>query len=62
MMTLLIYPSPIPLTINLPSIEEMSPTEFYDFCQANQDLRIERTATGIIAISTKSKTENIRQF
>jgi Uma2 family endonuclease len=48
--TLLIQSEYPPLTVNLPAIDQMSMTEFYAFCQANQDLRIERTATGKVVI------------
>jgi Uma2 family endonuclease len=48
--TLLIQSEYPPLTVNLPAIDQMSLTEFYAFCQANQDLRIERTATGKVVI------------
>ena len=39
-----------PLTVSLPSTGPMSREEFYAFCQANRDLRIERTATGEVVI------------
>ncbi|NJM48896.1 MAG: Uma2 family endonuclease [Alkalinema sp. RU_4_3] len=48
--TLLIQSENIPLTVNLPTTAQMSLAEFYDFCQANRDLRIERTATGKVVI------------
>lgn len=50
MTTLLIQTESIPLTVNLPSIATMNHEQFYEFCQANQDLRIERTATGEVII------------
>jgi Uma2 family endonuclease len=40
----------IPLTVNLPAIEPMSHEQFYEFCLANRDLRIERTASGEVII------------
>jgi Uma2 family endonuclease len=49
MTTLLIDNQTIPLAINLP-IPSMSQQQFYDFCQANPNLRIERTATGEVII------------
>ncbi|MCG8361825.1 MAG: Uma2 family endonuclease [Pseudanabaenales cyanobacterium] len=50
MMTLLIQTKSIPLTINLPAIASMTHTQFYEFCLANRDLRIERTASGDVVI------------
>ena len=49
-MTLLIQTKSIPLTINLPAIASMTHTQFYEFCLANRDLRIERTASGDVVI------------
>ena len=48
--TLRIQTEAAPLTVSLPSIAPMSREEFYAFCQANRDLRIERTATGDVVI------------
>jgi len=50
MTTLLIQTESVPLTVNLPSIKSMSVEQFYEFCQANRDLRIERTASGEVII------------
>ena len=50
MTTLLIQTESIPLMINFPAIAQMTRGQFYEFCQANQDLRIERTATGEVII------------
>lgn len=50
MTTLLIQTESVPLTVNLPMPVAMTVAEFYDFCQANRDLRIERTATGEVVI------------
>ena len=50
MTTLLIQTQSVPLTINLPSIKSMTTEQFYEFCQANHDLRIERTASGEVII------------
>jgi Uma2 family endonuclease len=50
MTTLLIQTETIPLTINFPAIVQMTPVQFYELCQANRDLRIERTATGEVII------------
>ncbi|MFM7423948.1 MAG: Uma2 family endonuclease [Elainella sp.] len=50
MATLLIHSASSPIAINLPAIAAMSPTEFYEFCQANRDLRIERNAAGEVLI------------
>jgi len=48
--TLLIQTESTPLTVSLPAIAPMTRAEFYAFCQANRDLRIERTATGDVII------------
>lgn len=50
MTTLLIQTESLPLTVNLPMEVEMTTAEFYEFCQANRDLRIERSATGEVVI------------
>ena len=50
MTTLLIQTENTTLTVNLPSIAPMTHEQFYEFCQANQDLRIEHTATGEVII------------
>jgi Uma2 family endonuclease len=50
MTTLLIQTASIPLTVNLPTVAQMTLAQFYEFCQANRDLRIERTATGDVVI------------
>ncbi|MDY6937797.1 MAG: Uma2 family endonuclease [Cyanobacteriota bacterium] len=47
--TLLIQTETTPLTVSLPSIA-MTREQFYAFCLANRDLRIERTATGEVII------------
>ena len=60
MTTLLIHSEPTPLTVNLPAIAHMTYQQFCEFCQANRELRIERTATGevIIMPPTFSDTGN----
>lgn len=60
MTTLLIQTENIPLMVNFPAIIQMSHEQFYEFCQANRELRIERTATGevIIMPPTFSDTGN----
>ncbi len=50
MTTLLIQSENVPLIVNFPAIAKMSQEQFYDFCQANQDLRIERTTEGEVII------------
>jgi Uma2 family endonuclease len=50
MTTLLIQSPSVPLTVNLPCIKSMTVEQFYEFCQANRDLRIERTASGQVII------------
>ena len=49
-MTTLLIQSESALTVNLPPFAQMTSTQFYEFCQANQDLRIERTASGDVVI------------
>ncbi|MBE9079850.1 Uma2 family endonuclease [Romeria aff. gracilis LEGE 07310] len=60
MTQLLIQTESMPLTVNFPAIAPMTHAQFYEFCQANQDLRIERTAVGevIIMPPTFSDTGN----
>ena len=48
--TLVIQTETTPLTVCLPAIAPMTREQFYTFCQANRDLRIERTATGDVVI------------
>jgi Uma2 family endonuclease len=50
MTTLLIQTESHPLTVNLPTIAPMSHEQFYEFCLANRDLRIERTTSGDVVI------------
>jgi Uma2 family endonuclease len=50
MTTLVIQTETIPLTVSLPGSVEMTTAEFYEFCQANRDLRIERSASGDVVI------------
>jgi Uma2 family endonuclease len=50
MTTLLIQTPSVPLTVNFPAIASMSVEQFYEFCLANRDLRIERTASGEVII------------
>mgnify|MGYP001043410863 CR=1 FL=1 len=48
--TLVIQTQSMPMTITLPAIASMTRDEFYAFCQANPELRIERTANGAVEI------------
>lgn len=50
MTTLLIRSEPIPLTVSFPALVQMTDEQFYEFCLANRDLRIERTAKGEVII------------
>nr|WP_072044921.1 Uma2 family endonuclease [Aliterella atlantica] len=50
MTTLLIQNESTPLTVILPGSESMTTEQFYEFCQANRDLRIERTAQGEVIV------------
>lgn len=57
MTTLLIQTENSPLTVNLPVIDRLSAEQFHEFCQANQDLRIERTAQGQIIVMPPTSAE-----
>jgi hypothetical protein len=48
--TFLIQSETQPLTVEFPAIAPMSQEEFYAFCLANRELRIERTAQGEVII------------
>ncbi|WP_310481102.1 Uma2 family endonuclease [Chamaesiphon sp. VAR_48_metabat_403] len=50
MTTLLIQTDNTPITVNFPAIVTMTQAQFYEFCQANQELRIERTAQGEVIV------------
>lgn len=50
MTTLLIQTEQIPLTVSFPALVQMTNEQFYEFCQANRELRIERTAQGDVII------------
>jgi Uma2 family endonuclease len=50
MTTLLIQNESSVLSVNLPDSESMTTEQFYQFCQANRDLRIERTANGEVIV------------
>ena len=50
MTTLLIQNESTLLSVNLPDSESMTTEQFYKFCQANRDLRIERTANGEVVV------------
>ncbi|MGV0023869.1 Uma2 family endonuclease [Phormidesmis priestleyi] len=49
MTTLLIQTEQVPLTVSFPALV-MTDEQFCEFCQANRDLRIERTAKGEVII------------
>ncbi len=50
MTTLLVQATSTPLMIDFPGILPMTEEKFYEFCLANRDLRIERTASGEVII------------
>lgn len=50
MTTLLIQTGSVPLMVNFPAIASMTERQFYEFCLANRDLRIERNADGEVVI------------
>jgi Uma2 family endonuclease len=57
MTTLLIQAASIPLAVQLPSAMQMNDEQFYAFCLANRDLRIERCATGDVIIMPPAFSE-----
>ncbi|MBD2083025.1 Uma2 family endonuclease [Leptolyngbya sp. FACHB-17] len=60
MTTLLVHSEHTPLAVHFPALAQMTTEQFYEFCMANSELRIERTATGevIIMPPTFSDTGN----
>lgn len=50
MTTLLIQNESTSLTVIFPDSESMTTEQFYQFCQLNRDLRIERTANGEVVV------------
>lgn len=60
MTTLRVHSEHTSIAVHLPALAQMTPEQFYQFCQANSELRIERTATGevIILPPTFSDTGN----
>jgi Uma2 family endonuclease len=50
MTTLLVHSEHAPLAVHLPSLAQMTTEQFYEFCQANSELRIERTAQGEVIV------------
>ncbi len=50
MTTLLIQSESTLLSVILPGSESMTTEQFYEFCQTNRDLRIERTANGEVIV------------
>jgi Uma2 family endonuclease len=50
MTTLLVQGLSVPMEIDLPWIMPMTEEQFYQFCLANPDLRIERTASGEVIV------------
>lgn len=61
--TLLIQADSAPMAINLPALNQMTMTEFYEFCQANPELRIERSTAGeVITLSPAFSDTGNRNF
>ncbi|MBH8555121.1 Uma2 family endonuclease [Nostocaceae cyanobacterium CENA357] len=50
MTTLLIQTENTPLTVNFPFLVQMTSEQFYELCQVNRELRIERSANGEVII------------
>lgn len=48
---------PTGVVLQLPPSLQMNPDQFFDFCQVNRDLRIERTAKGEIIVMTPAGGE-----
>ena len=63
MTTLLIQSNPTPLTVCFPPVARLTDEEFYQFCQANPELRIEQNANGeIIVMSPAFSDTGNRNF
>ncbi|MFM7437943.1 MAG: Uma2 family endonuclease, partial [Snowella sp.] len=63
MATLLVQATSAPLIIDLPGIIPMTEEQVYEFCLANRDLRIERTASGeVIVMSPAFSDTGNRNF
>ncbi len=57
------YPGHPPLLVHLQPVLEMTEDQFFDFCQINRDLRIERNAMGELIIMPPTGGETgIRNF
>jgi Uma2 family endonuclease len=46
-----------PLVLHVPSWIDMTADQFFDFCQSNRELRLERTATGEVLIMSPTGGE-----
>ncbi|WP_099238009.1 Uma2 family endonuclease [Synechococcus sp. BDU 130192] len=55
--TLLIQSNLAPLEVSFPAIAKMGKDEFYAFCRANPELRIEQTATGEVIIMSPATSD-----
>ncbi|MBV5262221.1 Uma2 family endonuclease [Synechococcus moorigangaii CMS01] len=55
--TLLIQSDTAPFEVSFPAIATMGKAEFYAFCQANPELRIEQTATGEVVIMSPATSD-----
>ncbi|WP_086761372.1 Uma2 family endonuclease [Nostoc sp. 106C] len=47
-----------PLVLQIPPSMQMTDEQFYDFCQVNRDLRIERNKLGEISIMSPTGSES----
>ena len=56
--TLLIQADSAPIAINLPTLSQMTMPEFYEFCQVNPELRIERSAKGEVIIMSPAFSDS----
>lgn len=50
-----------PIEVNFPLLKRMSLDDFYDFCEENRDLRIERTKEGNVIIMPPAYSETGRK-
>lgn len=50
-----------PIEVNFPLLKRMSLEDFYDFCEENRDLRIERTKEGNVIIMPPAYSETGRK-
>ncbi len=57
MAQILVQKETMPVVLHVPTALEMTQDQFFEFCQANRDLRIERTAEGDLLIMPPAGAE-----